>query len=155
MSTGLARAGAVDALTVEQRIAAATSTTSVFIEAGPGTGKTTVSAHRYGVQRFAPEHRHDPRAIVAVSFTRAATKNLRRRVQRLWGPSALAPNTVSARPPVRARNERRLSPVPAGTGIPRSMDGSPLPAEANVARSSSAREKSSQWLTSQDPQQVR
>lgn len=95
MTVALARAGAIDSLMAEQRIAAATTTASIFIEAGPGTGKTTVSAHRYGVQRFAPEHRHDPRAVAAVSFTRAATYNLRRRVQRLWGPSALAwPNRI-------------------------------------------------------------
>jgi DNA helicase-2/ATP-dependent DNA helicase PcrA len=95
VSSALAHAGAVDSLTREQRIAAATMTASVFIEAGPGTGKTTVSAHRYGVQRFAPEYRHDPRAVVAVSFTRAATYNLRRRVLRLWGPSALRwPNRI-------------------------------------------------------------
>lgn len=90
MSSVLAHAGAIDALTDEQRLAAAVRTTNTFIEAGPGTGKTTVSAHRFGVQRFAPKHRQDPRAVVAVSFTRAATYNLRRRVQRLWGPSALA-----------------------------------------------------------------
>jgi DNA helicase II / ATP-dependent DNA helicase PcrA len=79
----------VDELTSEQRVAAATTTRNVFIEAGPGTGKTTVSAHRLGVQRFDPRFRHDGRAVVAVSFTRAATKNLVRRVQRLWGPSAM------------------------------------------------------------------
>lgn len=90
MSSVLAHAGAIDALTDEQRLAAAARTTNVFIEAGPGTGKTTVSAQRFGVQRFAAAHRHDHRAVVAVSFTRAATHNLRRRVQRLWGPSALA-----------------------------------------------------------------
>lgn len=90
MSSVLTHAGAIDATTDEQRLAAATRTPNVFIEAGPGTGKTTVSAHRFGVQRFTPRHRHDLRAVVAVSFTRAATYNLRRRVQRLWGPSALA-----------------------------------------------------------------
>lgn len=90
MSNVLAHAGAIDVLTDEQRLAAAARTPNVFIEAGPGTGKTTVSAQRFGVQRFAPEHRHDHRAALAVSFTRAATRNLRRRVQRLWGPSALA-----------------------------------------------------------------
>ncbi|MDO3395056.1 UvrD-helicase domain-containing protein [Nocardioides sp. SOB44] len=89
MTSALAHAGAIDDLTAEQRLAAATSTSNVFVEAGPGTGKTTVSAQRFGVQRFAAEHRHDPRAVVAVSFTRAATYNLRRRVQRLWGPAAL------------------------------------------------------------------
>lgn len=90
MSDVVTDAGAVGALTEQQRLAAATSTTNIFIEAGPGTGKTTVSAHRFGVQRFAPWSRHDLRAVVAVSFTRAATYNLRQRVQRLWGPSALA-----------------------------------------------------------------
>lgn len=89
MTSALAHAGAIGDLTAEQRLAAATSRTNVFIEAGPGTGKTTVSAQRFGVQRFAAAHRHDPRAVVAVSFTRAATYNLRRRVQRLWGPAAL------------------------------------------------------------------
>ena len=89
MSNVLTHAGAIDALTDEQRLAAATRTTNIFIEAGPDTGKTTVSAHRFGVQRFAPAQRLDQRAVVAVSFTRAATFNLRRRVQRLWGPSAL------------------------------------------------------------------
>jgi DNA helicase II / ATP-dependent DNA helicase PcrA len=94
MSTHLARAGAIDALTDEQKLAAATRTANIFIEAGPGTGKTTVSAHRFGAQRFSPaqrhDQRHDQRTVVAVSFTRAATYNLRRRVQRLWGPAALA-----------------------------------------------------------------
>jgi DNA helicase II / ATP-dependent DNA helicase PcrA len=86
----LAHAGAIDALTADQRLAAATPTTNILIEAGPGTGKTTVSAHRFGVQRFGHEHHQDDRAVVAVSFTRAATHNLRRRVQRLWGPRAAA-----------------------------------------------------------------
>lgn len=76
-------------LTDEQRLAAGTSTRNVFIEAGPGTGKTTVSAHRFGVQRFVPSVPGDDRAVVAVSFTRAATWNLWRRVQRIWGPSAV------------------------------------------------------------------
>lgn len=90
MTGALANAGAIDTLTAQQKHASATGATNVFIEAGPGTGKTTVSAQRFGVQRFATKHRHDPRAVVAVSFTRAATHNLRRRVQRLWGTEALA-----------------------------------------------------------------
>ncbi|GGB26240.1 hypothetical protein GCM10011492_15540 [Flexivirga endophytica] len=59
------------------------------IEAGPGTGKTTVSARRFGVERFAREYRGDPRAVVAVSFTRAATHTLVRRIRRLWGSHAI------------------------------------------------------------------
>jgi len=86
----LAHAGAIDTLTAEQMRAAASPLKHIFIEAGPGTGKTTVSAQRFGVHRFAADHRHDARAVVAVSFTRAATYNLRRRVQRLWGSDALA-----------------------------------------------------------------
>ncbi|MCZ2849021.1 UvrD-helicase domain-containing protein [Modestobacter sp. VKM Ac-2978] len=89
MSIVLTPAGAIGGLTDEQQLAAAARTKNVFIEAGPGTGKTTVSAHRFGVHRFALGHGYDQRAIVAVSFTRAATYNLARRVQRLWGPSAL------------------------------------------------------------------
>jgi DNA helicase-2/ATP-dependent DNA helicase PcrA len=79
----------VAGLTEEQRLAAGTSATNVFIEAGPGTGKTTVSAHRFAVQRFQPAARGDDRAVVAVSFTRSATWSLWRRVQRIWGPSAV------------------------------------------------------------------
>jgi DNA helicase-2/ATP-dependent DNA helicase PcrA len=77
-------------LTDEQRLAATASDGAIFIEAGPGTGKTTVSAHRFGMQRFDPARRGDHRAVVAVSFTRAATWNLWHRVRRTWGPSAVA-----------------------------------------------------------------
>lgn len=90
MTGALPHAGAISTLTAQQKHASATSIANVFIEAGPGTGKTTVSAQRFGVHRFAAEYRHDSRAVVAVSFTRAATFNLRRRVQRLWGTEALA-----------------------------------------------------------------
>jgi DNA helicase II / ATP-dependent DNA helicase PcrA len=76
-------------LTDEQRLAATAADGTLFIEAGPGTGKTTVSAHRFGVQRFDPTQRDDHRAVVAVSFTRAATWNLWHRVRRTWGPSAV------------------------------------------------------------------
>ncbi|MDO4260200.1 MAG: UvrD-helicase domain-containing protein [Actinomycetaceae bacterium] len=84
-----ASAGVISELTDEQRLAAASLQTNLFIEAGPGTGKTTVSAQRFGVQRFISSRPYDARAVVAVSFTRAATYNLRQRVQRLWGPTAL------------------------------------------------------------------
>ena len=77
-------------LTSEQRRSAGAVSRALFIEAGPGTGKTTVSAYRYGVQRFQSTARDDPRAVVAVSFTRAATWHLRRRVQSIWGPTAVA-----------------------------------------------------------------
>lgn len=82
-----ARAGQ---LSPAQRLAAGCSAEALFIEAGPGTGKTTVAAHRFGVVRFSPDVRMDPRPVVAVSFTRAATWNLRRRIRRFYGPSATA-----------------------------------------------------------------
>lgn len=77
------RTGLVDA----QRLAAGSTARNIFIEAAPGTGKTTVSAERFGVQRFAPGA--DSRGVVAVCFTRSATRNLRSRVPRRWGTTAL------------------------------------------------------------------
>jgi DNA helicase-2/ATP-dependent DNA helicase PcrA len=82
--------GPVEGLTDEQLLAAGTRANAAFIEAGPGTGKTSVSAHRFAAHRFDPTG--DPsRAVMAVSFTRSATSTLRRRVQRLWGPAAVTP----------------------------------------------------------------
>ncbi|GAB3837326.1 UvrD-helicase domain-containing protein [Kribbella italica] len=81
---------AADALTEEQHRALGARSPRLYIEAGPGTGKTTVSAQRFGVHRFDPEARSDVRAVVAVSFTRAATLTLARRVQRFWGREALS-----------------------------------------------------------------
>lgn len=76
-------------LTKQQRLASGNMCSRLFVEAGPGTGKTTVSAHRFGVHRYELSALSDPRPVVAVSFTRAATLNLTRRVQRLWGPQAV------------------------------------------------------------------
>jgi DNA helicase-2/ATP-dependent DNA helicase PcrA len=59
-----------------------------YIEAAPGSGKTTVAAERFGILRFSPNR--DDRAVVAVSFTRSATAELGQRIRRRWGPSALA-----------------------------------------------------------------
>ncbi|MGP3775476.1 UvrD-helicase domain-containing protein [Streptomyces sp. SDT5-1] len=74
-------------LTTEQLIAIGATSNCLYIEAAPGSGKTTVSAHRYGIQRFEPVA--GPRAVVAVSFTRSATAELRSRVLTRWGDSAL------------------------------------------------------------------
>jgi len=84
----------LDRLTDEQLIAACTELPRVFIEAVPGSGKTTVAAQRFGALRFAlarfDDGNLDTRAVVALSFTRSATWELRRRVRRSWGPSALS-----------------------------------------------------------------
>lgn len=76
-------------LTGEQCLAAAGVSDRVFVEAGPGTGKTTVSAHRFGVARFSAHSRTNLRAVVAVSFTRSATRTLSERIHRLWGRQAM------------------------------------------------------------------
>ncbi|MCF7552259.1 UvrD-helicase domain-containing protein [Pseudonocardia sp. WMMC193] len=76
-------------LTESQTRAAGSTTAKLFIEAGPGSGKTTVAAHRFGALRYAPASAYEHRAVAAVSFTRAATYELRRRVRSLWGPTAL------------------------------------------------------------------
>lgn len=75
-------------LTREQLIAAGTPLRRLYIEAAPGSGKTTVAAQRFGIQRFRSPN--DPRAVIAVSFTRSATAELRDRVLSHWGPAALA-----------------------------------------------------------------
>jgi DNA helicase II / ATP-dependent DNA helicase PcrA len=84
----------LDRLTDEQLIAAGTRSTKVFIEAAPGSGKTTVAAQRFGVCRYSwprvASGAFDPRAVIAVSFTRSATRELRERVRKTWGPSGLA-----------------------------------------------------------------
>jgi len=75
-------------LTSEQRIAAASSSDRLLVVASPGCGKTTVAAERFGVHRF--EGGFDPRRCLALSFTRAATRELGGRVRSRWGPAALA-----------------------------------------------------------------
>lgn len=81
----------MSAFTDEQLRAAASTARGLFVEAAPGSGKTTVAAHRFALQRFGRADRRDPRGVVAVSFTRSATWELRTRVQRLWGSTALRP----------------------------------------------------------------
>ncbi|MEU2797522.1 UvrD-helicase domain-containing protein [Streptomyces sp. NPDC007117] len=87
--TSLMAEAPLDGLTREQLIAAGTPLPRLYIEAAPGSGKTTVSAYRFGLQRFA--RANDPRAVVAVSFTRSATAELRARVRAAWGRSAINP----------------------------------------------------------------
>ncbi|WP_166785613.1 MULTISPECIES: ATP-dependent helicase [Cryobacterium] len=70
----------------EQAIASASGLSRVFIEAGPGSGKTVVAVQLFGVQRLADPT--DSRSVVALSFTRSATSELRSRITRAWGPRA-------------------------------------------------------------------
>jgi len=75
-------------LTCEQRTAATAVAARVYIEAGPGSGKTTVAAERFGVLRYGTSA--DLRRILALSFTRSACSELEVRIRRRWGSSALS-----------------------------------------------------------------
>ena len=88
----------LERLTDEQVVAASSPSKRLFIEAEPGSGKTTVAAQRFGVQRFGG-HRSiatgKGRPVIAVSFTRSATYELQQRVRKTWGQTALRwPNRI-------------------------------------------------------------
>lgn len=74
-------------LTEEQKVAATAPDGRVYIEAAPGSGKTTVAAERYGVTRYA--RAGNARGVVALSFARSARGELERRVRRRWGIDAM------------------------------------------------------------------
>lgn len=74
-------------LTDEQKRAAATHATRAYIEAAPGSGKTTVAAERYGVIRY--DRGANGRGTLALSFARSARGELERRVRRRWGAGAM------------------------------------------------------------------
>lgn len=75
-------------LSEEQVTGATTRRPRAFIEAGPGAGKTTVAAVRFGVLRFC-RPTSAVRGVVALSFTQAATHELHTRIVDRWGPRAL------------------------------------------------------------------
>ena len=84
---------ALASLTSEQLVVSGTPLRRTYIEASPGSGKTTVAAQRFGYHRYITHPADDKgangRAVVAVSFTRSATWELRQRIRQSWGPSAL------------------------------------------------------------------
>jgi DNA helicase-2/ATP-dependent DNA helicase PcrA len=81
-------------LTDEQVLAAASDSRLVNIISGPGSGKTTVSAARFGYL-----HHRDPdgrRGVLGLSFTRSAVGELRSRIIARWGHQAAElPNLVT------------------------------------------------------------
>jgi DNA helicase II / ATP-dependent DNA helicase PcrA len=80
-------------LTPDQRRAAATTVTNAFIVAGPGCGKTTVAAERYGVSRYVGDQ--PGLRTLGVSFARSATYELWQRVRDRWGSGAAEwPNNI-------------------------------------------------------------
>ncbi len=76
-------------LTEDQRHAATSPAVRLFIEAGPGAGKTTVAAERFGVARYL-RPKAPTTGVVGLSFTYAATSELRYRITTRWGPRAIA-----------------------------------------------------------------
>lgn len=74
-------------LTDEQKVAATTRENRVYIEASPGSGKTTVAAERYGVIRYTATG--VGRGVIALSFARSARGELDRRVRRRWGVDSM------------------------------------------------------------------
>lgn len=81
-------------LTDEQVLAAASDVPLVNIISGPGSGKTTVSAARFGYL-----HHRDPdgrRGVLGLSFTRSAVRELRSHIIARWGQrTAELPNLVT------------------------------------------------------------
>lgn len=81
-------------LTREQKRAAACTATRAYIEAAPGSGKTTVAAERFGVMRYLGPG--DGRGVLALSFARSARGELAGRIRERWGGTALHwPHAVS------------------------------------------------------------
>lgn len=81
-------------LTEEQKLAATCSDGRVYIEASPGSGKTTVAAERFGVARFGG-FTGGP-GVLALSFARSARGELHDRIRRRWGTNAMRwPHRVS------------------------------------------------------------
>jgi DNA helicase-2/ATP-dependent DNA helicase PcrA len=81
-------------LTNEQVLAAASDERLINIISGPGSGKTTVSAARFGYL-----HHRDVdgrRGVLGLSFTRAAVGELRSRITARWGYRVVElPNLVT------------------------------------------------------------
>ena len=71
----------LEGLTPEQRDAVTTVASPLCIVAGAGSGKTRVLTHRIAWQ--AKEGNLDPRRVLALTFTRRAAAELRRRIRTL------------------------------------------------------------------------
>jgi len=75
-----------DKLTSEQRVAASHVGSHACLLAGPGTGKTLVLTRR--VLYLISQHNTDPGDILALTFTRAAAKELKQRITSELGNEA-------------------------------------------------------------------
>ncbi|GLZ05012.1 hypothetical protein Acsp03_24780 [Actinomadura sp. NBRC 104412] len=73
-------------LTEEQITAVCSPARRAYIEAAPGSGKTTVAAMRFGLHRFTGTA---DGTVIGLSFTRSAANELRQRIRLKWGGRAL------------------------------------------------------------------
>ncbi|MEZ5218169.1 MAG: UvrD-helicase domain-containing protein [Ilumatobacteraceae bacterium] len=71
----------------EQILAATSHHKLVYVDAGPGSGKTTILVERFGV--VSGRCAVGGSGVLALSFTRAVTAELRARIVSRWGPQAL------------------------------------------------------------------
>ena len=69
-----------------QVLAAAAQDRLVYVEAVPGSGKTSIAAERYGYLRY---HSGDLRGVLGLTFNRAASIELRQRIELRWGVCAV------------------------------------------------------------------
>lgn len=69
-------------LTLDQRRAAYTAERLSYIEAVPGSGKTTIASERFGYLRYSLR---DSRGVIALAYNRAACAELVHRIDARWG----------------------------------------------------------------------
>jgi len=84
----------LDGLNEQQRVAVTTSTTPLCILAGAGSGKTRVLTRRIAHRALTGEH--DPRHVLALTFTRKAAGELSSRLRRLGLRDSVAAGTFHA-----------------------------------------------------------
>lgn len=74
-------------LTLDQRRAAYTTERLSYIEAVPGSGKTTIASERFGYLRYSLR---DSRGVIALAYNRAACAELAHRIVARWGSRCVA-----------------------------------------------------------------
>lgn len=74
-------------LMLDQRRAAYTTERLSYIEAVPGSGKTTIASERFGYLRYSLR---DSRGVIALTYNRAACAELVSRIYARWGSRCVA-----------------------------------------------------------------